>query len=88
MLSLFKKERQKEVIEVYTKVDCPACNSIKQMLNSFNASYAEYTIGLNITREEVLDKFPNARTVPIIVYDNEIVAGAAEMKTLLENGAR
>jgi glutaredoxin len=36
-------------------------------------------IGKDITREEFLEKFPEARTVPQIVMDDELVGGFEEL---------
>lgn len=60
-------------VEIYTREQCPNCDKAKQILNSNHTSYVEYTIGKNVTREEVITKFPFARVVPIIVVDGQVV---------------
>lgn len=41
-------------IIVYSRDDCPYCNMAKKLLHDQQADYVEYSIGHNITREEVL----------------------------------
>lgn len=62
-------------IDIYTKNDCQFCLQAKQFLHKHKLPYNEYLIGGNITREEVLEKFPQMRTAPIIVIDEQLVGG-------------
>ena len=67
------------VFIVYSKENCPLCDAAKKFLDSNKIEYQENMIGKNITREEVLAKFPEATMVPIIItesgtqLDNRIV---------------
>lgn len=49
---------------VYTKDNCPACNTLKQTLTNNDVIYKEIKIGRDISREEFMDTFPNVRSVP------------------------
>ena len=55
---------------VYTKDNCPACVSLKYALSQAGLPFTEINIGKDITREEFLEKYPNVRTVPYVV-DND-----------------
>lgn len=55
---------------VYTKDNCPACVSLKASLVKSGEAFQEIKIGRDITREEFLEKYPNVRTVPYMV-DND-----------------
>jgi glutaredoxin len=57
-------------IELYTKQDCALCEAAKQLLNTYQQPYTEIKIGQDISREEVLENFPNARMAPIVVIDD------------------
>jgi len=58
---------------IYSKDNCPFCEKAKNLLASHNIEYAENQIGVDVTREELLDLLPNARTVPqIFLYGNYI----------------
>lgn len=56
---------------VYTKDNCLACVQLKARFNNDGQEYVEVKIGTNITREEFMEKFPNVRTVPHVVYSSE-----------------
>lgn len=63
------------MITVYTKDNCPYCIKAKALLSSENIEYTERRIGIDITRDDFLEAFPNARTVPQIVFDEELIGG-------------
>lgn len=63
------------MIIVYTKDNCPYCVKAKALLSSRSMEYMERRIGIDITRDEFLEAFPNARTVPQIVFDGELIGG-------------
>lgn len=63
------------MIDIYSKVDCPYCKAAKDLLDVNNIEYNEYVIGRDLTREEFLEKFPNVKTVPQILVDNNIIGG-------------
>ena len=72
------------LIELYTKPDCPMCDTAKRMLNEKKLSFHEYVIGRDITRDEVLSKFPEAKTAPVISLDGRMVREAKEFQLLVE----
>jgi glutaredoxin 3 len=48
-------------------------------------AFEERKIGDGFTREDLLESVPNARTVPQIFLDEELVGGFTELKKRLEN---
>lgn len=64
---------------VYSKDNCPYCVKAKALLKGYGIAYTEVTIGKDITREEFLDLFPTARTVPQIILDGERIGGYDEL---------
>lgn len=62
-------------IEIYTKEKCPNCEQTKKLLDSKDVNYTEHVIGQDVTRDEVLAKFPGVRVVPIVVVDGNITTG-------------
>jgi len=60
---------------IYSKDNCPYCDSAKILLKSKQIEYTEFNVGRDITRDEFLEQFPNARTVPQIYLDDEYVGG-------------
>lgn len=73
--------------EIYTKDMCPYCVKAKELLRELNIDYVEYKIsaGLDestleknqfyVTKADLLEKLPTARTVPQIWIDGEHVGG-------------
>ena len=62
-------------IEVYSKDNCGYCTKAKALLKKLNLKFDEYKMGDNITRDEIISKFPNSKTMPIIVIDNVNIGG-------------
>lgn len=67
------------MIVVYTKDNCPYCVKAKALLKGYGLEYSETVIGKDISREEFLDIFPTARTVPQIIFDGERIGGFEEL---------
>ena len=61
--------------EIYSKDNCPYCDRAKVLLSSKDINFTEFKIGRDLTREEFLERFPNARTVPQIYLDNQYIGG-------------
>ena len=68
------------MIEIYTKPSCPSCINAKMFLQNKGLEYTEIKIGKDISREEFLEKFPEARTVPQITIDGNLIGGYDELK--------
>ena len=67
-------------IEIYSKTNCVYCDRAvhiaQQMIQETSEhSYNKYMLDEDFTREELLEKFPNARTFPQIVIDGENIGG-------------
>jgi glutaredoxin 3 len=73
------------IVEVYSKNNCIFCTRAKDLLSRKNIPYTEYNIDMNYTREEFLQKFPNAKTVPQIVINGEHIPGYDHLTEWMEN---
>lgn len=62
-------------IVVYSKPNCPYCVSAKQFLTTQGYTFEEKILGVNITKEELLEAIPNARTAPQIVINGNVIGG-------------
>ena len=67
-------------IEIYSKTNCVYCDKavhIAQQIiqETSEHSYDKYMLDEDFTREELLEKFPHARTFPQIVIDGENIGG-------------
>ena len=68
---------------IWSKYHCPYCDQAKALLTSKGIVFEEKKIGDGYTKEELLEAVPNARTVPQIFLDGELVGGFTELKQKL-----
>ena len=68
---------------VWSKDQCPYCDQAKALLKSRGIEYEERNVSQNWTREQLLEAVPNARTVPQIFLDEELVGGFNELRQRL-----
>jgi len=54
------------MITVYTKDNCPACNTLKATYAQNGVVFQEIKIGRDISREEFMELYPSVRTVPFV----------------------
>jgi glutaredoxin len=71
---------------LYSKEGCSNCDATKQLLTSNDVSFQEYIVGKDISREDVLKQFPDAKFVPIIMINGHRVAGVAELSDMINRG--
>ncbi len=50
------------------------------MLKNKGIEFEEKTVGVNFTREELLEAVPNARSVPQIVLDGKLIGSYEDLK--------
>ena len=66
-------------IEIYSKEDCSNCvqaENIAQQVCQENAhTYSKLMLNSDFSREELLEKFPTARTFPQIKIDGQAIGG-------------
>lgn len=60
---------------IYTKDNCPFCVQAKNLFSLKGETYQEMKIGVDLTREEFMEIFPDVKTVPFIIIDEERVGG-------------
>lgn len=75
--------------EIWTKQNCPYCVRAKALFDKRGVEYVEHIIGGEnmmlkenqhaATREALLEKAPNARTVPQIWLDGAYIGGYTEL---------
>lgn len=77
--------------EIYTKSDCNYCVRAKELFKKRNIQYREFILspGLDedvpsmnqqyVTREDLLDRAPHARSVPQIWLDGNYIGGYTEL---------
>jgi glutaredoxin 3 len=80
--------------EIYTKLNCPYCTKAKELLNDKGIEYHEYLISPGfgekghknqsyVTRDDLLQKLPTAKTVPQIWLDEQHIGGYTDLVEFL-----
>jgi glutaredoxin len=64
---------------VWSKYHCPYCDQARKLLELRGIAYEERKIGDGYTREDLLEAVPNARTVPQIFIDDQLIGGYTEL---------
>ena len=65
---------------VWSKDTCPFCDQAKALLKQKGIEFEEKKIGHGYTREQLLEAVPNARTVPQIFLDDELIGGFTDLR--------
>ena len=63
------------MILIYGKPMCPFCDKAKAVCEQRGYVYEYRSLGTDYTKEELLETFPGARTVPQIVVNGVKVGG-------------
>jgi len=74
-------------VEIYTKIYCGYCYRAKRLLDSKGVDFIEYDITLGGPhRAEMLERKPDAFTVPQIFIDDVAVGGSDDLARLDREG--
>lgn len=83
--------------EIYTKTNCPYCVRAKNLLTERGIEYREYMLspgmdeeptGPNqfyVTKAMLLERYPDAKTVPQIWLDDAHIGGYTELAAYFAN---
>ncbi len=74
-------------IDIYSKFTCPFCVRAKNLLKSKGAEFNEFDISMGGPKKaEMLERAPNARTVPQIFIGDLHVGGSDDLAALDRSG--
>jgi len=73
------------LIKIYTRNNppCSYCEAAKTLLKTKKIEHEIVVVGEDITKEQLIETFPNARTFPIVLEDNKFIGGYTELKSSL-----
>ena len=72
-------------IVIYSKDNCSYCLKAKNFLRLEGIEFTELLIGKDITREDFMDKFPEQKSVPLIINNEEKIGGYNELVEYVNN---
>ena len=86
-----RRESEYEVseakVEIYTKAWCGFCVRAKRLLEQKGVDYVEHDITMGgPKREEMVQRKPDARTVPQIFIDDKAIGGSDDLAALDREG--
>ena len=65
---------------VWSKNHCPYCDQAKNLLTLKGIEYEERNINDGWDKEDLMAAVPNARTVPQIFLDDQLIGGFTELR--------
>jgi len=74
---------EKHVFELITRDNCAYCIESKKLLEVNGKNYRELVIGRDISREEVMSKYPDRKVLPIVIQDGKVIGGYQELLDLI-----
>lgn len=63
---------------IYSKIDCPYCEKVKQVLDLTKQSFVVYTLDTDFTREQFYAEFGEGSTFPQVLCDEKKLGGSIE----------
>ena len=76
----------KNIFTIYSKIGCPYCTKIANVLQLAEIQYVEYKLGRDFTKDEFYEKFGQGSTFPRVLLDDKLLGGCTEsVKYLKEN---
>lgn len=74
-------------VDIYTKFTCGYCHRAKQLLTSKGVEFNEFDISMGgVDKAKMLERAPNARTVPQIFIGDTHVGGSDDLAALERAG--
>ena len=71
------------MIEIWSKPQCVFCDKAVQLCQMKELEFKKYMIDVDYSRDDLMDKFPNARTFPQITMDDVYIGGFTELEAHL-----
>ena len=73
---------------VWSKNSCPFCEQAKNLLKMKRIEYEERNINQNWTKEQLLEAVPQARTVPQIFLDDQLIGGFTDLRDYFKKNGK
>ena len=72
-------------VVVWSKDSCPQCQKAMTLLDTYNINYEVRKVGTEWSREALLEAVPDARSVPQIVINDNIIGGYKQLVDYIQN---
>ena len=71
-------------VEIYSKSNCVFCDKAKDYFSKNNISFTEHNVEVSEIFDHLMIRNPNARTMPQIFIDNELIGGYTDLLKWLD----
>jgi glutaredoxin 3 len=71
-------------ITMYTKANCPNCETAKAVLTNLGLKYADVDVEVGDRLKNLLAEFPDARQMPQVFINEQRVGGLAGLQAALK----
>jgi glutaredoxin 3 len=71
-------------ITMYTKANCPNCETAKMVLSKLGLKYADVDVEVGERMANLLKEFPDARQMPQIFFNDQRIGGLAGLQAALK----
>jgi len=71
------------MVEIWSKYNCIFCDKAEKLCQIKGLEYKKYMLGVDYSREDLIKKFPEARTFPQITQDGQYIGGYTELEQRL-----
>tara|TARA_B100000678_G_C17736984_1_gene313084 strand:- start:98 stop:328 length:231 start_codon:yes stop_codon:yes gene_type:complete len=72
-------------VEIYSKSNCVFCDKAKNYFNQNNILFTEHNVEIQEIFDSLMQRNPNARTMPQIFIDNELIGGYTDLVEWLKS---
>ena len=76
-------KENKMKVEIYSKDNCGFCDMAIRLAETKNLDATVKKLGVDFSREELLEQFPSARSFPIVIVDGVNIGGFTEFSKLV-----
>ncbi len=66
-------------VEIYSKSNCVFCDKAKYYFDQNGITYQEYNVEIPETFQILMERNPNARTMPQIFIDDKLIGGYTDL---------
>ena len=66
-------------VEIYSKSNCSFCDKAKYYFEQNDITYQEHNVEIPETFKILLERNPNARTMPQIFIDDKLIGGYTDL---------
>lgn len=73
---------------IYTKDNCPYCDQAKALFRAKDQRFNESKIGIDISREDFMETFPDVKSVPLIIINGDKVGGYDKLTEWYRNNGQ